>query len=69
MGRPHQRRAAVRPHADAQLAQFQPAGQRDVAVQVAGDGVEQARMGEQQMADVGGHDGATVALQHRRADF
>ena len=46
-----------------------PLGQRDVALQVAGDGVEQARMREQQLADVGGHDGTPVALQHRRADF
>jgi hypothetical protein len=61
---PSRRRA----HADAQLAQFQPLRERDVALQVAGGAVELARMGEQQPAHIGGHDGAAVSLQHRGAD-
>jgi hypothetical protein len=68
-GRPHQRRAAIGPDADAQFAQFQPLREGNVALQVAGDGVEQAGMREQQLPHVGGHDGAAVAFQHRRADF
>jgi hypothetical protein len=67
-GRPHQRRAAIGPDADAQFTQFQPLRERNVALQVAGDGVEQAGMREQQLPHVGRHDGAAVALQHRSAD-
>jgi hypothetical protein len=67
-GGPHQRRTAVGAHADAQLAQFQPLRERDVALQVARGAVELARMSEQQPAHIGGFDGAAVALQHRRAD-
>jgi hypothetical protein len=43
-GGPHQRRTAVGAHADAQLAQFQPLRERDVALQVARGAVELARM-------------------------
>ena len=67
-GRPHQRRAAIGPDTDTQFAQFQPLREGNVALQVAGDGVQQAGMREQQVSHVGGHDATPVAFQHRRAD-
>ncbi len=66
-GRPHQRRAAVGSHADAQLPKFQSLRERNVALEVAGDRVQQPGVREQQLPDIGGLDRAPVALQHRRA--
>ena len=64
-----QRGATPRADSDAQFAEFQSLGQADLAVEVAGAGVERPGMAQQQASHVGGLDTGRPAVEQGRPDL
>ena len=67
--RGHEHGAAPRPDADPQLAELEALGEADVAVEVAGTGVQRQRVAQDDPAHLGELDPARAAVEERGADL